>query len=410
MGTKKQNILTINAGSSSIRLDLFSVNDMDAGFVRLLEASIAGIGQAEAVLTVRQLPEPAQTRTLAIADQTTAIEFLLRWLADTIPTENIAAIGHRFVHGGPTYNKPELVTDELEQELSSFINFDPEHAPAALQLLRALRQQFPDVPHVACFDTAFFHDMPRVAQQLPLPRKYESFGLRRYGFHGLSYAYLLSAFGDHAGETAANGRIIFAHLGSGASLAATRESQPVDTTMGFTPASGIVMSSRSGDLDPGIIGYLHQQTGMSVEEYNHMVNFESGLLGISESSADMYTLLQHEATDVRAAEAINLFVYQVRKSIGALSTTLGGLDSLVFSGGIGERSAPIRTRVCKGLEFLGIKLDEANNARGADLVSAAGSRVGVHVIPTDEAQTITRQVIEILGHHKAQEEHHDGTV
>lgn len=408
MGTNQENILTINAGSSSIKLDLFLINKPAAGFERLLSVSITGIGLPNAILKVKRQPGEEETRNLLIADQASAIEFMAQWLPDNIAVESLAAIGHRVVHGGPNHSQPELITDDLERELGSFISFDPEHAPAALRLIRALRQQFPNVPQVACFDTAFFHDLPRVAQQLPLPRKYEAQGLRRYGFHGLSYTYLLSAFREMAGETAANGRVIFAHLGSGASLAATRGGKAVDTTMGFTPASGIMMSSRSGDLDPGIIGYLRDQTGMSTEDYTHMVNFESGLLGVSELSADMYSLLRQEATDVRAAEAINLFVYQVRKAIGALSATLGGLDSLVFSGGIGELSAPIRARACEGLGYLGIELDGDRNQRQADLISAPSSRVGVHVIPTDEAQAITKQVIEALGGDRSQEEAHHG--
>jgi len=221
-------------------------------------------------------------------------------------------------------------------------------------------------------------------------------GLRRYGFHGLSYAYLLEAFRTAAGDTAANGRIIFAHLGSGASLMATQGGKAMDTTMAFTPASGVVMSSRSGDLDPGILGYLHTQTGMSIDQYNHMVNFESGLLGVSDLSADMRTLLEHEAANPQAAEAVDLFVYQIKKAIGGLATVLGGLDSLVFSGGIGQQSSVLRMRVAEGLDFLGIQLDPASNERHAELISVPGGRVGVHVIPTDEAQILSRQVVQML--------------
>ncbi|PIZ62318.1 acetate/propionate family kinase [Candidatus Saccharibacteria bacterium CG_4_10_14_0_2_um_filter_52_9] len=394
MGTKS-NILTVNAGSSSIKLDLFSINN-SGGLERVLNAAITRIGQAGALLSVSRQDDEKQTHQLDGVDYGSAIDHLVQWLVAEVPLEEIAAIGHRVVHGGPAHSQPELLTDDLERELSSLIAFDPGHAPAALQLINVLRQQFPDVPQMACFDTAFFHDMPRVAQQLPLPRKYEAQGLRRYGFHGLSYNYLLAAFGEMAGETAANGRVIFAHLGSGASLAATFGGQPVDTTMGFTSASGIMMSSRTGDLDPGIIGFLNQQGGLSIEDYGHMVNFESGLVGVSETSADMYTLLQAETTDERAAEAVNLFVYQVKKSIGALAASLGGLDSLIFSGGIGEQSPLIRQRVVEGLGFLGIELDDTANQQQAELISAPHSTAGVHVIATDEAQVIARQAKEIL--------------
>jgi len=408
VGEKIKSILSINAGSSSIKLDLFLVKAASQNSERVLEASITGIGQAKTVLSVRQLAGEKQRRELTIADHAGAIKFFIHWLDETISTQTITAIGHRVVHGGPEHNQAELITDDLERELKSFISFDPEHAPAALQLIRAMRQEFPDIPQVACFDTAFAHGMPRIAQLLPLPRKLEAQGLRRYGFHGLSYTYLMSAFRRLAGDDAANGRIILAHLGSGASLTAMTGGQPFDTTMSFTPTSGILMSSRSGDLDPGILSYLHRRTGMTIAEYTHMVNFESGLLGVSELSADMYTLLQHEATNRQAAEAIDLFVYQIKKSIGALTATLGGLDSLVFTGGIGERSALIRARVCDNLGYLGIELDAARNERQVDLISAHHSRVGVHVIPTDEAQVITKQVLETLDINNSGGEAHHG--
>ena len=260
---------------------------------------------------------------------------------------------------------------------------------------RALRQAYPNIPQVACFDTAFFHDLPRVAQILSLPRKYESAGLRRYGFHGLSYSYLQSAFTSLAGTGAVNGRVIYAHLGSGASLAATLNGKPVDTTMSLTPASGIMMSSRSGDLDPGVFGFLERR-GVNTDQFTHMVNHESGLLGVSELSADMQTLLEHETDNVKAKEAVSLFVYQIKKSIAALSATIGGLDSLIFAGGIGEQSPIIRSRVCQGLDYLGIEIDETKNQGNSQLISSNNSRVGVHVIPTDEAQIICQQVLHCI--------------
>jgi acetate kinase len=394
-------ILTVNTGSSSIKLDLFRA---DATSVRVLEASVTDIGLPASVVNVRILPREVQTQKLAIADHAAAADVLLAQLAKSTALYNIAAIGYRVVHGGSAYSQPQLITDTVEQQLQSFAAYDPQHAPAALHLIHLLRQRFPDVPQVACFDTVFSHDMPRVAQLLPLPRKYEAMGLRRYGFHGLSYTYLLEAFRTAAGAAAADGRVIFAHLGSGASLMATHGGKPVDTTMGFTPASGVVMSSRSGDLDPGILGYLHEQTGMSIEQYNHMINFESGLLGVSDLSADMRTLLEHEATNPQAAEAVNLFVYQIKKAIGALATTLGGLDSLIFSGGIGEQSSILRARIAEGLDFLGIELNPVNNQRHAELISAPAGRVGVHVISTDEARTISEQVMQTLNGHPAQHE------
>ncbi len=388
--------MTINAGSSSIKLALFSTDSSDTSLERVLEASITDIGQSTAALCTHEPPESEQTQQLVVADQPTAMKILLDWLIDKLSGRDISAISHRIVHGGPKYSQPEIISENLEKELQSLASLDPEHASVSLQLIDTLRQRFPDIPQIACFDTAFFHDLPRVAQIVPLPNKYEAQGLRRYGFHGLSYTYLLSAFQEAAGETAANGRIIFAHLGSGASLAAIHNGKPVDTTMSLTPASGLVMSSRSGDLDPGIAWYLHRQVDMSLENYNHMVNFESGLLGVSGLSSDMHTLLKNEATNERAAEAISLFCYQAKKSIGALVAVLGGLDSLVFSGGIGEQSPVIRERICKGLNFLGIELDATNNEQQASLISASHSGVGVHIIPTDEALVIAKQAINVI--------------
>jgi len=391
-----KNVLTVNAGSSSIKLNVFAVSQEDAKTTRILDASVTGIGLPTSTLVVHTASGDTQTQQLTVADQAVAVDALMLWLTKAIPTGTIMAIGHRIVHGGPNYSQPQLITDELERTLQSFAAYDPEHAPAALHLIHTLRRRFPDVPQVACFDTAFFHDLPRVAQLLPLPREYQAMGLRRYGFHGLSYTYLLQAFGAAAGETAANGRIIFAHMGSGVSLAAVHGGKPVDTTMGFTPTSGVVMSSRSGDLDPGVLSYLHVQTGMTIEQYGHMVNFESGLLGVSGLSADMYTLLQRESADEHAAEAVELFVYQIKKAIGALATTLGGLDSLIFAGGIGEQSSVLRGRIADGLGFLGIQLDAASNERHDELISAKGSQVGVHVLPTDEAHIISEQVIQVV--------------
>lgn len=395
MDTKRVNILTVNAGSSSLKLVLFSVNPATPSFERVFEISIVDIGQPLARLNFVEDDE-RRVEQCVVADHAAAIELIIQKVADRISIDSIAAVGHRIVYGGKDYSQPTRITDDVEERLRSFASFDPEHVPAALQFIDTLRQRFAHITQVACFDTAFFHDLPRVAQIVPIPHKYDSQGVRRYGFHGLSYSYLLSAFQAMAGETAAHGRVIFAHLGSGASLAATRDGKPVDTTMGFTPASGVVMSTRSGDIDPGLAWFLNQQTGMSLEEYNHMVNFESGLLGVSELSGDMYTLLQNEATNEQAAEAVNLFCYQVRKSIGALAATIGGLDSLVFSGGIGEQAIGLRARICNELGFLGIDLDDASNAQHASLISVQGSRVGVHVIPTDEALVIAKQVVATL--------------
>jgi acetate kinase len=275
--------------------------------------------------------------------------------------------------------------------------FDPEHLPEEILLTEAFHRRFPDQAQVACFDTAFHHDLPRVAQLLPIPRRFEARGVRRYGFHGLSYAFLMEELARVAGSPAAQGRVILAHLGNGASLAAVHQGQSVDTSMGLTPTGGIPMSTRSGDLDPGLVWYLARTEKMSAKAFNEMVNFQSGLLGISETSSDMHDLLQRESTDARAAEAVALFCYQVKKWIGAFAAALSGLDTLVFAGGIGENAPIVRARVCDGLGFLGLELDSQRNAAGAAVISAETSRVAVRVIHTDEEWMIAKTVCRVLG-------------
>jgi acetate kinase len=238
--------------------------------------------------------------------------------------------------------------------------------------------------------------MPRVAQLMPIPRHFDTAGVRRYGFHGLSYAFLIEELAQVAGVNAAKGRVILAHLGSGASLAAVRAGKSIDTTMGFTPAGGLPMGTRPGDLDPGVAWYMMRSENLSPEQFNHLINHESGLLGVSETSSDMRDLIERQASDVRAAEAVELFCYQTRKSIGGFAAVLGGLETLVFAGGIGENSAEVRTRVCSGLGFLGVELDEARNAANAPTISTDASRVAVRVIRTDEELMIARQVCRVL--------------
>jgi acetate kinase len=313
-------------------------------------------------------------------------------------------VGHRVVHGGPKYSKPQRITAEMVEELHRLSPFDPEHLPEEILLIEAFQRRFPDLPQVACFDTAFHHDLPRVARLLPIPRRYEAQGVRRYGFHGLSYEFLMGELSRLAGSEAAQGRVILAHLGNGASLAAVHHGKSVDTSMSFTPTAGVPMSTRSGDLDPGLVWYLARTEGLDAKRFNEMVNFQSGLLGVSETSSDMRDLLEHESGDVRAAEAVALFCYQVKKWIGAFAAALGGLDTLVFAGGIGENAPPVRTRICDGLGFLGIELQEKRNVANEGVISAAASGVGVRVIRTDEEQMIARSVCRALGIGMAGEE------
>ncbi|OGX81910.1 acetate/propionate family kinase, partial [Hymenobacter coccineus] len=327
---------------------------------------------------------PPSSQPVAAATQAAAGQFLVDWLAQQPALATVRAVGHRVVFGGAAHQAPEVVTPALLADLRQLIAYDPDHLPAEIALIEAFAARYPRLRQVACFDTAFHQHMPRVAQQLPLPRRFEARGLRRYGFHGLSYSYLLEELARQAGPAAAQGRVILAHLGSGASLAAVRGGQSQDTSMGFTPAAGLVMGTRPGDLDPGVAAYFMQQERLTASQLNNLINHESGLLGVSETSADMQDLLAAQATDARAAEAVELFCYQARKWVGAYAAVLGGLDTLVFSGGIGAHAAEVRARICAGLEFLGLELDAAHNATHAAVISGAGSRVVVRVIPTDE--------------------------
>src|ERR1035437_9407265 len=319
------------------------------------------------------------------------------WIEERDGHDALTAVGHRVVHGGPKYSKPQLITKEMVEELRQLKPFDPEHLPEEIQLTEAFHRRFPDLPQVACFDTAFHHELPRVARLLPIPRRYEAQGVRRYGFHGLSYSFLMGELARLAGTEAAQGRVILAHLGNGASLAAVHHGKAVDTSMSFTPTAGVPMSTRSGDLDPGLVWYLSRTEEMGAKQFNEMVNFQSGLLGVSETSSDMRDLLQHETQDVRAAEAVALFCYQVKKWIGAFAAALGGLDTLVFSGGIGENAPTVRARICDGLEFLGIELEEKRNAANEGVISSAASRVAIRVIRTDEEHMIAKTVCRVLG-------------
>lgn len=381
-------LLTVNAGSSSVKFALFAATDTTN---EVFQAFVDNIGQSTSRIVINGAPASINAPT-----QDVASKLLIEALTKEAPVSSIMAVGHRIVHGGPTYYKPQVITPQLTADLQSFTAFDPEHLPAQLALIEILRLQFQGIPQVACFDTAFHHDLPTPARMLPIPRHFAEEGIRRYGFHGLSYEFIVTELWRVEGEAAANGKVVIAHLGSGASLVALKNGKPVDTTMSMTPTSGIPMSTRSGDLDPGLGLYLQHKHGYTPEKFNHMVNFESGLLGISETTADMKKLLEIEDRDTRAEEAIELFCYQVKKSIGGLAASLGGINTLVFTGGMGENAPKIRARICEGLEFLGIVLDSGQNEQGARLISAPDSHAGVHVIHTNEAVTIARQTLEIV--------------
>ena len=385
-------VLTINGGSSSIR---FAVYEAGETLRRRLDGKIDRIGLNGANLIVNDATgKPQAPHRLAATEHRAAVKFLLDWLAAQPVFASVKAAGHRVVHG-MRHSKPERVTPRLLAELRRITPYVPDHLPREIELIEALRKRHPKLPQVACFDTAFHRTVPRVARLLPIPRRYAAKGVERYGFHGLSYAYLMEELG-RLDPAATKGRVILAHLGNGASLAAVRRGKSVDTSMGFTPTAGLVMSTRTGDLDPGVAYYLARTERMTAAQFQHMVNHESGLLGVSGTSSDLRDLLANEDRDARAAQAVALFCYQAKKWIGAFAAALGGLDTLVFAGGIGENAPLVRERICDGLGFLGIKLDPKRNAKNAALISPDAGRVKVRVIHTDEELMIARSVIRVL--------------
>ncbi|MBH0191839.1 MAG: acetate/propionate family kinase, partial [Nitrospira sp.] len=324
-------ILVINGGSSTLKFSLFRVGDSP---VRELSGLIDRIGSPQGTFTwMQEGTSRGDRRTVDVPDHASCLDMLMACVDGLYAQAPLRAIGHRVVHGGRDYREPQRVTPMVIQELKRLSPYDPEHLPAEIALIEACARRYPWLPQVACFDTAFHRDMPAVARLLPIPRRYEKLGIQRFGFHGLSYAFLMKELARVGGNGEAGGRIILAHLGNGASMAAVKAGKPIDTTMGFTPTSGMPMSRRSGDLDPGLVSYLARTEGMSADQFHRMVNTESGLLGVSEISADMRDLLKEEQSDSRAADAVALFCYQAKKSIGALAAALGGVDTLVFSAG-----------------------------------------------------------------------------
>jgi acetate kinase len=391
-------ILTVNGGSSSLKFALFE-REPAAGdpIQRPVSGRIERIGLADARATVTGPTDgPPASWPVNAPDLGTAADLVIDWLVEHVGCSAIAGVGHRIVHGGPRYANPEPITPALVAELRRIIPLDTDHLPGEIAVIERFQGRLPDLPQIACFDTAFHHDMPRVAKIVPVPRRYEALGVRRYGFHGLSYAYLMQELARRAGVEAAAGRVILAHLGAGASLAAVHNGSCVDTTMGFTPASGLVMGTRTGDIDPGLPWFLAQTAGLTTEQFHKMVNLESGLLGISETSPDVRDLVARQAADPRAAEALAVFVYHAKKAIGALAAALSGLDILVFSGGIGENSPEIRAQICQGLEFLGVAVDETLNASNSPQINVENGRTQVWVISTDEESMIAKDTARLL--------------
>jgi acetate kinase len=364
-------ILTLNVGSSSLKYALFG---RGVPLRRILSGKVERIG-------------------LDVPDHAHALEAAL---ARAGVERGLAGVGHRVVHGGAAYDRPARVSPHMLAELRRLSPIDPDHLPAEVALIEATAARLPATPQVACFDTAFHRAMPRVARLLPIPRRYEATGVRRYGFHGLSYQFLIEELARVAGEGAARGRVVLAHLGSGASLAAVHERQCVDTTMSFTPNSGVPMGTRSGDLDPGLVLYMQRAGALAADAMDDILSRRSGLLGVSETSPDMRDLLAREGTDARAADAVALFCYGVRKAIGALAAVLGGIDTLVFAGGIGENAPVVRARAVQGLDHLGIHLDIERNGANAAVVSTDLGRCAVRVIHTDEETVIARETLRVI--------------
>ncbi|MBX6771050.1 MAG: acetate/propionate family kinase [Chloroflexi bacterium] len=385
-------MLTINTGSSSLKAAVYRLDDREG---RLLSITVLRIGHVDGrVRVVDEQGNVLADRGMPVEDHAAALVTILEWLRQQHLEDGLAAVGHRIVYGGELY-EPQLITPSLVEELERLIPVDPEHLPQAIAAIRTFTHLHPDLPQVACFDTAFHAGMPRVARLYALPRPLIEAGILRHGFHGLSYEYV---FGElrRLDPQAMGSRVVLAHLGSGASMVAVRGGVSIDTTMGFTPTGGLVMGTRPGDLDPGVLLYLLQVRGIGPSALNHLLNQESGLLGLSGTTADMQDLLTRAPADPRAAEAVELFCYQAKKYLGGLIAVLGGLDVLVFTGGIGEHAAPVRQRICERLEALGIALDPDRNAANAPVISRPDSPVTVRIIPTDEDCVIARHVRRII--------------
>ena len=386
-------ILVLNAGSSSLK---FAVYPADRG-KPLLRGKIDGLGRApkfSARDTAGRVLEAGALSTIAPDSPYEAMSEGLRdWLKVQLAGSRLAAVGHRVVHGGTKYNKPVRVDETVLAELERLTPLAPLHEPHNIAAIRAAHCAAPDIPQIACFDTSFHRTQPRLAQLFAIPRELTEQGVLRYGFHGLSYEYIASVLPQHLGDRA-DGRVIVAHLGNGASLCAMKNRKSVATSMGFTALDGLMMGERCGSIDPGVVLYLQQAKGLSVQEISDLLYKKSGLLGVSGISSDMRELIA--SADSRATEAIDLFVYRAAREIGALATLLGGLDALVFTAGIGENTPEVRSGIAGYLSWFGVALDQDANQAATTLISSAGSSADVLVIPTDEEGVIANHAREYL--------------
>jgi acetate kinase len=378
-------LLIVNAGSSSLKLALYEEETV----ARKAAVAVERIGSTGTKLLIQGSGRSTKHNVRA-NDHAGALDQVVRHLPELFAT-SVRAVGHRIVHGGCKHARPEPVTDSLLNELQELRHLDPTHMTQSLAVVDALRRRFPDASQFVCFDTAFHQSIPSVAQQYPLPRWTAEAGVRRYGFHGLSCESIINQL-EQIDVRAVAGRTLIAHLGNGASITAVRGGLSVDTTMGFSPTGGLMMGTRSGDLDPTVMTYLARTRGMTTEKLEQLVNEQSGLLGVSGESQDMRDLLKHSAP----SDAIELYCYIALKHFGALVAVLGGLDTIVFTGGIGEHAASVREKICRGLAYLGVDLDGAGNARHDAVISSDRSRVVVRVIATDEDLVIARHVVRLL--------------
>jgi acetate kinase len=382
-------ILVLNSGSSSIKFSLFESHVRPSRQGLICEGQFEGIGH-RGHFTAKDRAG-ASLVDQHLAEGTTheyALSALLRWLETSFQDHWLVAAGHRVVHGGSLYTAPVLIDASVLAELHHFIPLAPLHEPHHIAAIAALSKLHPTLPQIACFDTAFHHTQPEVATAFALPRCLTEAGIRRYGFHGLSYEYIASVLPDILGPEEAEGRVVVAHLGSGASMCAMHRRKSVATTTGFTTLDGLPMSRRCGNIDPGAVLYLMQQMGKTAAEVSEVLYYKSGLLGVSGVSDDMRTLLASNAP--HAADAVALFVYRVSRELGSLAAALGGLDALVFTAGIGEHATEIRRRVCEQAAWLGVELDESANAAGGPRITVTGSRASAWIIPTDEDLMIAR--------------------
>lgn len=390
-------ISVINSGSSSIKFSLY--DQLEDEEMRLLfSGQIEGIGsspQFSAKDNEGEIIGEHHWENSPACSHSMLLEFLIGWIREQRQRRDLqlTGVGHRVVHGGDKFSKPVLVDEELLTALMRFIPLAPLHQPHNLETIRAIMKLGPEIPQVACFDTSFHTSNPAYAKRFALPRRLHDEGIRRYGFHGLSYEYISRKFRAISPDDA-SGRVIAAHLGSGASMCAMKDGVSIDSTMGFSAMDGLVMGTRPGSLDPGVILYLLDEKGFRIEELNDLLYRQSGLLGMSEISNDMRIL--QESDEPQAEEAIAVFLYRIQRDIGSLAAVLGGLDALVFTAGIGENSASIRRKVCRSAQWLGLEIDEKANIDGKLQISRKDSKVSVWVIPTDEELMIATHTRKIL--------------